>query len=108
VLRRRKTVDSPVIKVADLILDPKKHEVTRSGKSLDLTPKEYCLLDTLIRREGQAVTREELIAAAWGHDFKESGNELSVHMRYIRRKVDASPWKPLIHTVHGVGYSLRA
>jgi DNA-binding response OmpR family regulator len=107
VLRRRKTTDALNLKIADLILDPKKHEVTRDGKLVSLTPKEYRLLETLLRNTGSALTRKELITAAWGPTFKESQNDLNVHMRYLRRKIDAEPWKPLIHTVRGVGYTIR-
>lgn len=107
VLRRRKTTDALTLKLGDLTLDPKKHEVTRGGKIIALTPKEYRLLEILMKSTGTALTRKELITAAWGPNFKESQNDLNVHMRYLRRKVDASPLKPLIHTVRGVGYTVR-
>ncbi len=107
VMRRRKTTDSLILKVADLVLDPKKHEVSRGGQVVKLTPKEYRLLETLLRNHGEALTRQQLINAAWGPHFKESNNDLNVHMRYLRRKIDHSPFKPLIHTVRGVGYSIR-
>jgi DNA-binding response OmpR family regulator len=105
--RRRKTTDSLILKVADLVLDPKRHEVTRAGKTVALTPKEYRLIELLMRNHGRALTRQELINAAWGPHFKETNNDLNVHMRYLRRKVDHSPLKPLIHTVRGVGYIVR-
>ncbi len=105
--RRRKTTDSLILKVSDLVLDPKKHEVTRAGKAVALTPKEYRLIELLMRNHGRALTRQELINAAWGPDFKESNNDLNVHMRYLRRKIDHSPFKPLIHTVRGLGYIVR-
>ena len=107
VMRRRKTTDSLILKVADLVLDPKRHEVSRAGKILQLTPKEYRLLELLLRNNGRALTRQELINAAWGPNFKETNNDLNVHMRYLRRKVDTSPLKPLIHTVRGVGYTIK-
>jgi DNA-binding response OmpR family regulator len=107
VARRRKTTDSLILKVGDLVLDPKKHEVTRAGASISLTPKEYRLIELLLRNHGRALTRQELINAAWGPHFKETNNDLNVHMRYLRRKIDSSTSKPLIHTVRGVGYILR-
>lgn len=107
VLRRRKTTDSDIIKVADLVMDKKKHEVTRAGKVIDLTPKEYKLLDTLISNKGEAINRKKLIDSAWGPSFKESGNELNVHIRYLRKKVDNHKSKPLIHTVRGVGFVIK-
>ncbi len=107
VLRRRKVVEVPVIKFADLIIDGKKHEVTRDGAVLNLTPKEYRLLGTLIRNKGQAITRKQLIEEAWGPSFVETNNELNVHIRYLRRKVDLKRKQPLIRTVRGVGYILN-
>ncbi len=107
VLRRRKTADSLILKISDLVLDTKKHEITRAGKSISLTPKEYRLLDMLLRHQGEALTRRQLIEVAWNAKFKESNNELNVHMRYLRRKIDSPSLKPLIHTVRGVGYTLR-
>lgn len=108
VLRRRKIAESAAIKIADLVMDTKKHEVRRGGKAIALTPKEYKLLDALLRHHGQALTRRQLIDVAWDPDFNETNNELNVHMRYLRRKLDSRPYKPLIHTVRGVGYSIRA
>lgn len=107
VLRRRKTTDSLILKVGDLVLDPKKHEVSRGGSVVQLTPKEYRLIELLMRNHGRALTRQELINAAWGPHFKETNNDLNVHMRYLRRKIDPDNMKPLIHTVRGVGYILR-
>lgn len=107
VLRRRKVIESSILKVADLILDKTRHEVMRAGKSIQLTPKEYRILDTLVRNNNQALTRRQLIDEAWGPDFVETNNELNVHIRYLRRKIDAHNLKPLIHTIRGVGYTLR-
>lgn len=107
VLRRRKTSDSNIWKIGDLVMDKKKHEVTRAGKVIALTPKEYRLLDALISNQGQALSRRQLIDNAWGPDFVETNNELNVHVRYLRRKIDGDAHKPLIHTVRGVGYTLK-
>jgi DNA-binding response OmpR family regulator len=107
VLRRRKTTESLILKVGDLVMDTKAHEVTRGGKRIPLTPKEYKILDTLMRHSGEALTRQQLINEAWGHDFKEENYELNVHIRYLRRKVDGGASKPLIHTVRGVGYTIK-
>ena len=107
VLRRRKTTDSDIAKIADLVMDKKKHEVTRSGKIVPLTPKEYKLLDTLLSHRGEAVKRRELIDHAWGPEFKETNNELNVHIRYLRTKIDKGNKNPLIHTIRGVGFVLK-
>jgi two-component system, OmpR family, copper resistance phosphate regulon response regulator CusR len=107
VLRRPKVTEANITKVADLIIDRKKHEVTRAGKVIPLTPKEYKLLDTLITNPGEAINRRKLIDHAWGPTFKETNNELNVHIRYLRSKIDGGKNKPLIHTVRGVGFVLK-
>ncbi len=107
ILRRRKTSDPLVYKVGDLIMDTKTHEVTRAGKKVSLTPKEYRLLDTLMRQPGEAITRKDLLNAAWGPDFKEKNYELNVHMQYLRTKVDKNQPRHLIRTVRGVGYTIK-
>jgi DNA-binding response OmpR family regulator len=107
VLRRRKAIESPILKVADLVLDKTRHEVTRASKHIPLTPKEYRLIDTLIRHASHALTRRQLMDEAWGPDFNETNHELNVHIRYLRRKIDSAEAKPLIHTIRGVGYTLR-
>lgn len=107
VLRRRKVIEIPLLQVADVILDGKKHEVTRAGKVVSLTPKEYRILETLMRDKGQAVTRQMLIDEVWGPEFEETNNELNVHVRYLRRKIDLGRKNPLIHTLRGVGYAAR-
>lgn len=107
VLRRPKTTEADIAKVADLVVDRKKHEVTRAGKIISLTPKEYKLLDTLITNPDEAINRRKLIDHAWGPSFKESNNELNVHIRYLRSKIDGGKNKPLIHTVRGVGFVLK-
>ena len=111
VLRRRRTTDADITKVADVIMDKKKHEVTRAGKVILLTPKEYKLLDILLSNQGEAINRRKLIDYAWGPGFKESNNELNVHIRYLRTKIDGAKGKeknkPLIYTVRGVGFVLK-
>ncbi len=107
VLRRRKTTDADITKIADLVMDKKKHEVTRAGKVVPLTPKEYKLLDTLLSNPGEAINRRKLIDHAWGPDFDETNNELNVHIRYLRKKIDGGKNKTLIHTVRGVGFVLK-
>jgi len=107
VLRRRKTADSDIRKVGDLIMDKQKHEVTRAGKIISLTPKEYKLLDILITSPGHAIKRRELIDHAWGPGFKEANNELNVHIKYLRTKIEKGNKKLFIHTVRGVGFVIK-
>lgn len=107
VMRRRRTTDSDIVKISDLILDKKKHEVTRGGKIVSLTPKEYMLLDVLLSNHGEAIPRRRLIDSAWGPEFVEKNNELNVHMKYLRTKIDGDSKNPLLHTIRGVGFVLK-
>ena len=107
VMRRRKNTESDIIKVGNLIMDKKKHEVTRAGKVILLTPKEYKLLDTLLSNHGEAINRRRLIDHAWGPEFVETNNELNVHIKYLRTKIDSGKNKPMIHTIRGVGFVLK-
>ncbi len=107
VLRRRKNTDSDILTLGNLVMDRKKHEVTRNGKAIHLTPKEYKLLDILLTNQGEAINRQRLIDNAWGPSFKETNNELNVHIKYLRNKIDGIKNKPLIHTVRGVGFVLK-
>ncbi|MDP2966980.1 MAG: response regulator transcription factor [bacterium] len=107
VLRRRKTTDPDITKIADLVMDNKKHEVIRAGKVIPLTPKEYKLLHALLSNQGVAINMRQIIVYAWGPSFDSSHNELNVHIRYLRRKIDGNKNKPLIHTIRGVGFVLK-
>ncbi len=107
VLRRRNVAESEILKIGNLVMDTAKHEVTRAGKKIALTPKEYRILDTFVRRPHQAITRRQLVDEVWGPEFNENNNELNVHIRYLRRKIDGKGMKPLIHTLRGVGYTLH-
>ena len=107
VLRRRKIADSDIKKVDTLVLDKKKHEVTRGGRRVELTPKEYKLLDTLISNTGEAIKRRQLIDQAWSPTFEETNNELNVHMRYLRKKIEGGKEKKLIYTIRGVGFVIK-
>lgn len=107
ILRRRRTSDSLIYKVGDLVMDTKAHEVTRAGKKIALTPKEYKILATLLRQKGEALTRAQIITEAWGNDFKEDNHELNVHIKYLRNKIDKNHSKALIQTVRGVGYTIK-
>ncbi len=110
ILRRPKVNSPDITKVADLLMDKRTHEVTRGGVVIQLTPKEYKLLDILLSNRGEVMNRRKLIDYAWGPDFEETNNELNVHIRYLRRKIDGdnnTKNKPLIHTVRGAGFVLK-
>jgi DNA-binding response OmpR family regulator len=95
----------------DLTMDMAKHMVTlhRTHKSVDLTPLEFRLLHALLRSAGRNMSREVLVPMLWGYHYDPRGNELDVHIRRLRRKVEKDPSHPkLIQTVRGVGYRLRS
>ena len=106
-LRRRITVDSEITKLADLEMDKKRHVVTLAGKIISLTPKEYKLLEILLSNQGEAINRRRLIDNAWGPEFEETNNELNVHIRYLRKKIDGERSKSLIQTIRGIGFVIR-
>jgi len=95
------------LSVADLTVDPLMRSVTRGGQIIQLTPKEYQVLDTLLRRVGQVVTRTELIERVWDIHFDPTSNIVDVVIKLLRDKIDRKFEPKLIHTVRGVGYMIR-
>jgi two-component system OmpR family response regulator len=95
------------LKVADLDIDLLGRTVTRAGKRIELTTKEFQLLEFLARRQGQVVTRTMLLEGVWDLHFDPQTNVIDVHMSRLRNAVDREFPKPLIHTVRGAGYVLR-
>lgn len=92
---------------ADLTLDPMTRDVTRSGQPVRLTRTEFNLLELLMRHPRQVLTRAQILEEVWGYDFPTTANSLEVYVGYLRRKTEADNETRLIHTVRGVGYSLR-
>ena len=109
-LLRRKEVDAPQtrLEVADLQLDLLSREVTRNQQTLDLQPREFRLLEYLMRHHGQVVTRTMLLEKVWDYHFDPQTNIIDVHISRLRAKIDKGFDKPLLHTVRGSGYVLRA
>jgi DNA-binding response OmpR family regulator len=105
-LRRSELTRPVVLTVADLALDPLSHRVTRGGAAIDLTPKEYGILEVLIRSAGQAVSRAQLAQRVWETEYDSFGNLVDVHMSHLRRKIDTPGAPPLIRTVRGRGFVL--
>ncbi len=103
--RGPRTVDT-VLQVADLELDRVERKVKRGGKHIDLTSKEFALLEYLLRNAGRRVTRTMIIEHVWNLSFDTSTNIVDVYVNYLRRKVDDGFAPRLIHTVRGVGYEL--
>ena len=107
-LLRRSDITRPVVlKVADLTLDPSSHRVERGGLRINLTPKEYAILEMLMRRAGQVVTRASLSERVWETEHDGFTNLVDVHVSHLRRKVDTAGASPLIHTVRGTRLSPR-
>jgi len=99
--------ESSRLKVADLELDLLARKVTRAGQNIDLTTKEFQLLEFLMRRPGQVVTRTMLLEGVWNLHFDPQTNITDVHMSRLRNAVDKGFARPLIHTVRGAGYVLK-
>jgi len=97
-----------VYKVSDLELDRLAHRVTRSGKEIPLQPREFRLLEYLLRHAGQVVTRTMLLENVWDYHFDPQTNVIDVHVSRLRSKIDKGFDVPLIHTVRGAGYMVRA
>jgi two-component system copper resistance phosphate regulon response regulator CusR/two-component system response regulator MprA len=95
------------LQVGDLVLDPATHRVQRGAALLPLTRTEFGILDLLMKNAGRVITRERLIQGVWGHDCEIESNTLDVFMRQLRLKVEPEGSRKLIHTVRGVGYTLR-
>lgn len=108
-LRRSGRLQQPaVLQVADLRLDPHTREATRGGAAFDLTPKEYAILEFLMRHQGQIVSRLQLAEQVWQADLIAIDNLIDVHMKNLRRKVDPPGSPALIATVRGRGFRLAA
>jgi heavy metal response regulator len=106
-LLRRGTAQSSVIRVGDLVLDAAARTVERSGTRLELTAKEFALLEYLARHAGEVVTRTMIAEHVWNLDFDSFSNVIDVYIRYLRRKVDDPFDTKLIHTRRGIGYVLQ-
>lgn len=108
--RRAKTsADAPptVLRAADLEMDLLRREVRRAGKPIDLQPREFQLLEFLMRHAGQVVTRTMLLEGVWDYHFDPQTNVIDVHISRLRGKIDKGFDRPLLHTVRGVGYRLE-
>ena len=98
----------PAMEVGDLRLDPVTREVWRGDEEVPLSPKEFALLETLMRRPGEVLSRFELIEHAWDYDYESRSNVLEVYVRYLREKIDRPFGVKSLETVRGAGYRLRA
>ncbi|MGQ9509996.1 MAG: response regulator transcription factor [Thermodesulfobacteriota bacterium] len=105
-LRREKIEKEPILKVADLTLSPVTHKVMRGGKEIELTSKEYALLEYFMRNPNRVLTRTMISEHVWDYHFDSMTNVIDVYVNYLRKKIDKGFEKKLIHTIRGVGYIL--
>ncbi|RLC58354.1 MAG: DNA-binding response regulator [Chloroflexi bacterium] len=104
--RRVQTSDALEMKVDDLSLDVRRRRAQRAGTPIELSPKEFSLLEFLMRNQGRVVTRTQILDHLWGYDFATDSNLVDVYVAYLRRKIDKGHDHKLIRTVRGVGYAL--
>ena len=105
--RRPRKLSSPLLKVADLELSQDTREVRRGGPAIELTPKEYTVLEYLMRHAGRVMSRTLITEYAWGYHFDPGTNIVDVVINHLRKKIDARHDKKLITTVRGVGYVVK-
>lgn len=106
-MRRGSPGEVTTFSAAELTLDSVKRQVKCKGKTLELTPKEFTLLQYLMERKGEVVTRTMLSENVWGYHFDSMTNVIDVHITNLRKKIEETGAKPLIHTLRGVGYVLK-
>jgi DNA-binding response OmpR family regulator len=106
-LRRRSPDRNVTLTVGDLTLDPVAHRVSRAGKAITLTSREYALLHYFMQHPDQILTRTMIVEQVWGYDFDNFSNVVDVYVNYLRNKIDRSFTPRLLHTVRGIGYVLK-
>lgn len=106
--RDRRFDETPQLVVADLTLDLVRHEARRAGQVIELTAKEFALLEYLMRHPGQALTRTQIVDSVWRYDMEALSNVVDIYIHYLRDKIDYGFARPLIKTVRGIGYKIEA
>ncbi len=105
-IRRSKTDASPLLRITDLELDPIKHIVKRDEKLISLTPKEFSVLELLMRHKDEVISRTMITEHVWDYNFDNMSNVIDVFIASLRRKIDKGAKVKLVHTIHGVGYKI--
>lgn len=105
-VRRGATPRPTVVRSGDVVLDPASHAVTRQGRPVELSPREFSLLEFLMRRSGQVVTRSQILEHVWDYDYDGVSNVVDVYVGYLRRKLEKPFSSAFIRSVRGVGYTL--
>ncbi len=106
--RDRRFEEIPQLVVGDLTLDLIRHEARRAGRVIELTAKEFALLEYLMRHPGHALTRTQIVDAVWRYDMEALSNVVDIYIHYLRDKIDQGFPHPLIKTVRGIGYKIEA
>jgi len=106
-LRRRGHAGDAVLHAGDVVLDARRHVATRAGRELDLTRREFELLQTFLRHAGQVLSRDQLMQLVWGYPADVETNVVDVFVGYLRRKLEAGGEPRIVRTVRGVGWTLR-
>jgi len=105
--RRPQQLRTPVLRLADLEVDTATHEARRAGEPIELTPKEYTVLEYLVRHAGRVMSRTLITEYAWDYHFDPGTNIVDVVINRLRKKIDSGHGRKLIHTVRGVGYMVK-
>lgn len=106
-MRRQGEIKDNILTLEDLVMNVSEHLVTRGGKSISLTSKEYALLEYLMRNQGKVLTRTQISDHVWNFKFEYDSNIVDVYIRYLRGKIDKKYDVKLIHTIRGFGYVMR-
>jgi two-component system copper resistance phosphate regulon response regulator CusR len=106
-LRRRAEQPGPLLRLDDLTVDPATRRVTRGERRIDLTAREYALLEYFLRNVGRVLTRAMIAQHVWGLDFDSESNTIDVYVGYLRRKIEGRGERRLLHTVRGAGYVMK-
>ncbi|MCL4417115.1 MAG: response regulator transcription factor [Patescibacteria group bacterium] len=106
-IRRSHKDSSPILKARDLEADPLKHIIKRGTKIINLTPKEFSILEFLLRHKGEVITRTMIIEHVWDYNFDGMSNVVDVFVASLRKKIDSGTKVKLIQTIHGVGYRIN-
>jgi heavy metal response regulator len=106
-LRRRAVARAPILTIDDLVVDPATRRVTRGERRIELTARQYALLEYFLRNAGRVLSRQMIAQHVWGLGFDAESNVIDVYVGYLRRKIDRDRERRLLHTVRGAGYVLQ-
>ena len=104
--RRKAPIEDETLEVGEVTISTSAHRVMRKGREIELSPKEFALLEFLMRHPGQVLTRDQILENVWGYDYSPVANVVDIYVHYLRRKIDNGFSRKLIRTVRGVGYSI--